>query len=699
MISLILPYWDRQEAADRAFALLDRHYRGLDLEVIVVDDGNRVPFRAPDTGLNVRVIRLPLKDEPKSPCTCWNVGVEAARGDIVVLSCVEILHESPVLEQMADAVREIGPKGYVLAAAWCPDEGKWHCHSTVNPPFNAVGTGQAFCGAMFKALYHEAGGWDEEYRDGAGYEDCDFINRMLKAGAVFVKRDDLVVTHPKDGARIAWKPEMFARNRDLYARKWPEIPMGLHTTFVCLKAGPMYGPEYVNILHDMVRRNLPLGYPGRFVCITDDPSGLDPGIETIALPADLERWWGKLWMFKRGLFPDGSRMIFMDLDTVIVGRLDRLVGYRGQFATLRDLGGGAGLGPAVIAWEAGAFVASIWEEWDAQGRPRHPGGDLWWMTNLDQGRFPKRIDILQDLFPGDFRSYKLECQPVFAPGTRVVCFHGEPRPHNCAVQWVQDCWKVGGDTAAELYATANTHRRKMVENTRASLARGLPALAYGKPNAEQAVIVGGGPSLKDTLGEIRWRASQGQVIFATNGAGRYLVDNGIAPDHLVILDSRPENAAFVLPDAHLFAASGCDPAVFDAAKTATIFHVNTTGIEEALPPGDHMLISTGSTVGLIAIGIAHVMGFRVFHLHGFDSSYDDPADHHAYTQALNDGDAVVECVAAGERFRCAPWMLLQVQQFQSLAAQLANEGCVITVAGRGLLPHVAREMGTQQEAA
>ena len=70
---------------------------------------------------------------------------------------------------------------------------------------------------------------------------------------------------------------------------------------VCLKAGKAYGPEYVNILFDMVRRNLVAGYPGRFVCLTDDPTGLDAGIETIRLPGNIETWWGKLYMFKRGL--------------------------------------------------------------------------------------------------------------------------------------------------------------------------------------------------------------------------------------------------------------------------------------------------------------------------------------------------------------------------------------------------------------
>ena len=398
-------------------------------------------------------------------------GVEVSRGDVIVLSCVEVLHETPILAQLEQAVRELGPKGYVLAAAYCPESGDWHCHSSVSPPQCAPGTGLSFCAALHKSLYLEAGGFDEEYREGAGYEDCDFVNRLLMAGANFVKRDDLVVIHPKTGASIPWPLEKFARNKALYLKKWPTVPPAPFVTFVCVKAGTMYGPEYVNILYDMVRRNLLDGFPGRFMCLTDDPTGLDPHIGLIPLPDDLERWWGKLYLFKRGLFPDGSRLVFMDLDTLITGNLTRLASYKGQFATLRDFYQPR-LGPAVIAWEAGAFASSVWEEWEAQGKPRHEQGDLWWLNNLDQGRFYKTIDILQDLYPGDFCSFKRDCKPLFPKGAKVVCFHGEPRPHNCAVEWVRECWKIGGGTAAEMVALCNTHRDRMIANIRSSIAHG-----------------------------------------------------------------------------------------------------------------------------------------------------------------------------------------------------------------------------------
>lgn len=73
---------------------------------------------------------------------------------------------------------------------------------------------------MSKDLFNRAGGFDEDYSEGAGYEDVDFIYRMKRAGAKFVIRDDLIVIHPKAGASIRWPSFMFERNRKLLEKKW-----------------------------------------------------------------------------------------------------------------------------------------------------------------------------------------------------------------------------------------------------------------------------------------------------------------------------------------------------------------------------------------------------------------------------------------------------------------------------------------------
>jgi hypothetical protein len=223
VISLILPYWDRQAAADKALALIAKNYADMPLQVVVIDDGNAEPFRLPQLPLSLICKRLPKKDEPKSPVTCWNEGVALAQGDIIVLSCIEVLHEEPVLAQMAAELERMGPDGYVLAAAWCPELSEWHCHSrgrSEYAPELPGGFGRAFCGMMHRSLYEAAGGFDEDYRDGAGYEDIDFAYRMIHAGAKVKIRDDLVVIHPKSGAKTRWRAEQFAINEALLRGKW-----------------------------------------------------------------------------------------------------------------------------------------------------------------------------------------------------------------------------------------------------------------------------------------------------------------------------------------------------------------------------------------------------------------------------------------------------------------------------------------------
>ena len=49
---------------------------------------------------------------------------------------------------------------------------------------------------------------------------------------------------------------------------------------VCMKWGTVYGPEYVNILHAMVARNITGDF--KVICFTDDATGVRP--EVLCLP-------------------------------------------------------------------------------------------------------------------------------------------------------------------------------------------------------------------------------------------------------------------------------------------------------------------------------------------------------------------------------------------------------------------------------
>lgn len=235
LVSLILPYWDRQEAADEAIDYLCSEYGGaarkrLPLEVIIVDDGSPVPFSVASPlrrKLNIKVLRLPVKSGPKTPGVPLNRGVEASTGEFIALSGIEMKHcRGPILAKLRAEVRRHEPNVYVSAACWCPDgPGRWHCHGSRNlgevsgVKMPAVAQ-YNFMAMMDREAWDRSGGFDERYRDGAGYEDADFVKRLERAGTKFVMRDDLVVEHSRKGAQSAWTGEMFERNRRLFAMTW-----------------------------------------------------------------------------------------------------------------------------------------------------------------------------------------------------------------------------------------------------------------------------------------------------------------------------------------------------------------------------------------------------------------------------------------------------------------------------------------------
>lgn len=109
---------------------------------------------------------------------------------------------------------------------------------------------------------------------------------------------------------------------------------------ICMKWGSMYGPEYVNHLRAGVARHL--RRPHRFVCFTDDGSGLDAGIEVMPLPelglpgGQRDLRWRKLAVFGERLADLTGTTLFLDLDLVVVDSLEPFFEHPGRFLIIRD---------------------------------------------------------------------------------------------------------------------------------------------------------------------------------------------------------------------------------------------------------------------------------------------------------------------------------------------------------------------------
>ena len=234
----------------------------------------------------------------------------------------------------------------------------------------------------------------------------------------------------------------------------------------------------------------------------------------------------------------------------------------------------------------------------------------------------------------------------------------------------------------------NTSRNVMVQQLKRNLERGLPQFKEECPEHKGvAVIVGGGPSLKNTI------LPPGD-IFALNGVHDWLIDRNTVPKFHVLLDARPDNASFVQNPSHdvdYLIAGICHSEVFDALKDEHVI-LWVPDMDE-IQDMDCLRVGGGATVGMKTMYLAYLMGYRRFHFAGFDSCYHD-GHGHAYEQSLNDGEEVIDVIAAGRRFKCAPWMAKQADEFQKQARKLIDLGCDLTVHGHGLIPWMVQSQQT-----
>jgi uncharacterized Rossmann fold enzyme/SAM-dependent methyltransferase len=247
----------------------------------------------------------------------------------------------------------------------------------------------------------------------------------------------------------------------------------------------------------------------------------------------------------------------------------------------------------------------------------------------------------------------------------------------------------------------NTHAKVVDANITANAKLDVPWLYASEPHNKIAVICGGGPSLADSMHDIRWHWEKGHTIFGLNGAANFLANRWLAPDYQIIIDAQEITSSLVEADAlHRVYASHVHPQTAQYADQ--FFHLNFDGLEDLLPPekvaaGGYTLVGGGVSVGITALVVAYVMGYREFHLFGYDSS-NRPGKTHAYSQPHNAMIPNIDVEWGGQTYNASMPMKLQAEAFLRFAWQLQDAGCTLHVHGDGLLPAMWRvEPMTERE--
>lgn len=248
-----------------------------------------------------------------------------------------------------------------------------------------------------------------------------------------------------------------------------------------MKWGTLYGPNYVNNLARGVRQHLQR--PHRFICFTDDPAGLDAGIEALPLPelglpeGHTDTRWQKLALFRKDLAGLSGTALFLDLDQVITGDLEPFFDLEGPFFIIRDddlfrakplrkinpkrdaflhsvgnssvfryeIGAHSYILDAFLADPAAATAGyEISQQFQSAQLEKHGHLTYW----------PKEwcVSFKNDCVPRGLKSYVSD--PVLPQGARIVVFAGSPKMEDALggkgskwyrrigdVRWLKEMWE------------------------------------------------------------------------------------------------------------------------------------------------------------------------------------------------------------------------------------------------------------------
>jgi hypothetical protein len=247
----------------------------------------------------------------------------------------------------------------------------------------------------------------------------------------------------------------------------------------------------------------------------------------------------------------------------------------------------------------------------------------------------------------------------------------------------------------EIAAAAAVGEEACFENVKANLPKVAKRIVERtEPRSEPAILVCYGPSLNETwpLILVESASTKGPVI-SVSGAHDFLVGKGIVPAYHVECDARAHKAAMVTPQANTqYLLGSCvHPELVDKLEdfNVSLWHVNTGEqsfriLTEHEP--DQIMVCGGGSVGLRAMSVLWIMGYRKFLIHGMDCSFAD--DQHAGPHTgKRQHEIQVRC---GERWFKSSLVLVTYARHFLEAMQLFPPNIEVELHGDGLLQQMCR---------
>jgi len=204
----------------------------------------------------------------------------------------------------------------------------------------------------------------------------------------------------------------------------------------------------------------------------------------------------------------------------------------------------------------------------------------------------------------------------------------------------------GGIQPLSVICRANTHEPIREKHVAINLDRKTPRFVERKDlmlrRYEPIAIVGGGPSVKRHLDDIR----RFRWVMAAGSSHDYLVAEGIIPTFAVSADAKEETLDYYKTPqkkTQYLIASVSPPALFDRLEE---FDTYLWNFNEQVSPEHYRgerAIGWGCMIGIVCIQMALHLGFQEHHYFGYDCCI-EAGDSHSYPVSDNEKQEIAEAI-------------------------------------------------------
>jgi glycosyltransferase involved in cell wall biosynthesis len=252
-VTIVIPHFERTKLLELNLRTIDSLYADQNVEVIIVDDCSRESMRPViplEFKLTLRLVQIQDKNGI-NPCTPFNMGVDHAEGEIIVLTSPEVIHTQSIFE-MTPSILEIEYDQYFVVPvfaitdekinhdlletkehrqiqkivlsklkefeanlgingySYANDLGAWYSH----PVFKDSKLN--FLSIISKNSYFNVGGFDPRFRNGTGFDDLDFLRKLQATGFEIIYPESLPaihLDHEEVSSTSKYKKEINSNNR------------------------------------------------------------------------------------------------------------------------------------------------------------------------------------------------------------------------------------------------------------------------------------------------------------------------------------------------------------------------------------------------------------------------------------------------------------------------------------------------------